>query len=161
MDSSTDCCPSSPCLNESPPKKEGKYRSSPSLNSLFGASMKALPKRKGNKSFIKSACEIAAASMKALPERKGNLRICIRLTGCKRCLNESLSGKDGKYSPPRPRICQKTRLNESPSKKERKSELPPVSWTTKLKSKKQEAFHVYKSGNETRSFASETGSANV
>ena len=121
MDSSTDCCPSSPCLNESPPKKEGKYRSSPSLNSLFGASMKALPKRKGNKSFIKSACEIAAASMKALPERKGNLRICIRLTGCKRCLNESLSGKDGKYSPPRPRICQKTRLNESPSKKERKS----------------------------------------
>ena len=120
MDSSTDCCPSSPCLNESPPKKEGKYRSSPSLNSLFGASMKALPKRKGNKSFIKSACEIAAASMKALPERKGNLRICIRLTGCKRCLNESLSGKDGKYSPPRPRICQKTRLNESPSEEEGK-----------------------------------------
>ena len=40
-------------------------------------------------------------------------------------------------------------------------ELPPVSWTTKIKSKKQEAFHVYKSGNKTRSFASETGSANV
>ena len=117
MDSSTDCCPSSPCLNESPPKKEGKYRSSPSLNSLFGASMKALPKRKGNKSFIKSACEIAAASMKALPERKGNLRICIRLTGCKRCLNESLSGKDGKYSPPRPRICQKPASMKAPPKR--------------------------------------------
>ena len=29
------------------------------------------------------------------------------------------------------------------------SELPPVSWTTKLKSKKQEAFHVRASGNET------------
>ena len=28
-------------------------------------------------------------------------------------------------------------------------ELPPVSWTTKLKSKKQEAFHVYKSGSKT------------
>ena len=27
-------------------------------------------------------------------------------------------------------------------------ELPPVSWTTKIKSKKQEAFHVYKSGIE-------------
>lgn len=26
------------------------------------------------------------------------------------------------------------------------SELPPVSWTTKLKSKKQEAFHVYEPG---------------
>ena len=30
-----------------------------------------------------------------------------------------------------------------------KAELPPVSWTTKLKSKKQEAFHVYKSGSKT------------
>ena len=29
------------------------------------------------------------------------------------------------------------------------AELPPVSWTTKLKSKKQEAFHVYKSGSKT------------
>ena len=29
-----------------------------------------------------------------------------------------------------------------------RNELPPVSWTTKLKSKKQEAFHVYKSGIE-------------
>ena len=29
------------------------------------------------------------------------------------------------------------------------NELPPVSWTTKLKSKKQEAFHVRASGNET------------
>ena len=29
------------------------------------------------------------------------------------------------------------------------AELPPVSWTTKLKSKKQEAFHVRASGNET------------
>ena len=28
-------------------------------------------------------------------------------------------------------------------------ELPPVSWTTKLKSKKQEAFHVRASGIET------------
>ena len=27
-------------------------------------------------------------------------------------------------------------------------ELPPVSWTTKLKSRKWEAFHVYKSGIE-------------
>ena len=27
-------------------------------------------------------------------------------------------------------------------------ELPPVSWTTKIKSKEREAFHVYKSGNE-------------
>ena len=25
-------------------------------------------------------------------------------------------------------------------------ELPPVSWTTKIKSKKQEAFHVYEPG---------------
>ena len=29
------------------------------------------------------------------------------------------------------------------------SELPPVSWTTKLKSKKREAFHVYTSGIKT------------
>lgn len=29
------------------------------------------------------------------------------------------------------------------------TELPPVSWTSKLKSKKQEAFHVYESGIET------------
>ena len=28
-------------------------------------------------------------------------------------------------------------------------ELPPVSWTSKLKSKKQEAFHVYQSGIKT------------
>ena len=27
-----------------------------------------------------------------------------------------------------------------------RNELPPVSWTTKMKSKKQEAFYVYKSG---------------
>ena len=32
---------------------------------------------------------------------------------------------------------------------ELRGELPPVSWTTKLKSKKQEAFHVRASGNET------------
>ena len=29
------------------------------------------------------------------------------------------------------------------------SELPPVSWTTKIKSKKQEAFHVRASGIKT------------
>ena len=29
------------------------------------------------------------------------------------------------------------------------TELPPVSWTTKIKSKKQEAFHVRASGIET------------
>ena len=28
-------------------------------------------------------------------------------------------------------------------------ELPPVSWTSKIKSKKQEAFHVYQSGIKT------------
>lgn len=31
------------------------------------------------------------------------------------------------------------------TKPPRTSELPPVSWTTKLKSKKREAFHVYES----------------
>jgi hypothetical protein len=30
-----------------------------------------------------------------------------------------------------------------------RNELPPVSWTTKIKSKKQEAFHVYQSGIKT------------
>ena len=32
-----------------------------------------------------------------------------------------------------------TRIEKAPAAE---SELPPVSWTTKLKSKKQEAFHV-------------------
>ena len=86
------------CLNESPSKKEGKFAAE------------------------RAHCRGAGcASMKALPKRKGKSSSPRLQTAASPCLNESLSGKDGKYSPPRPRICQKTRLNESPSKKERKS----------------------------------------
>ena len=43
-------------------------------------------------------------------------------------------------------IDKRTRVDKIRKTPLEPTELPPVSWTTKLKSKKQEAFHVYTSG---------------
>ncbi len=85
------------------------------------ASMKALPERKGNVRATYLLMGDSAASMKALPERKGN-SIAENIGAGWFSLNESPSGKEGKYhhspSPTTPAPC----LNESPSGKEGKLE---------------------------------------
>ena len=60
------------------------------------ASMKVPTKKQGNIIIHRQHDSNVTASMKVPPERKGNLRIYTRLTGCKRCLNEIPSGKEGK-----------------------------------------------------------------
>ena len=59
-------------LNESPSEKEGKCPETWAGETLYEASMKALPKRKGNPGVGRVKISGAKASMKALPKRKGN-----------------------------------------------------------------------------------------
>lgn len=77
------------------------------------------------------------------PQRKANLRVA---KGGKRRLNPLQAAVHNAMN--------LVHHNAKGSREVRKSpraryELPPVSWTTKLKSKKQEAFHVYQPRNET------------
>ena len=66
--------PITECLNESPSKKEGKYRTS---------------------TEVRGVC--CCASMKALPRRKGNLRWLVRACSANLTLNESPSEQEGKF----------------------------------------------------------------